>query len=852
MSSNAHGMYDTMYTANGIAMRQTASHTAGMPTCEPRRSHDGGGGDAGGRRRAGSSGSGIGANGPKPARPATTNPTYAVAPTKTPAKASEMTGSPNGPNVIGSPPWPNATAARNRPIPRTAGAPTAKRTSSSDQATGRRTQPTTAARVSPIMMTRKVRLAPAVGPDGALMAMKPRTVVAAMSPPMRSSRPSAERMRMRTTIAPMAYAPTHFEASGEPEQDADDRHDQPERTAPPPGAGPDRREQGDGGDDEQPDVGIVHRDPRLDEVHRIDGDECSEGDRHRAPTEQDPRQQVDEGGGEHARQDARQAPADLVVGDVDRSGLALRAEGEQLLAICRGVWLGGIEGPRRRLSRQGGVGVDRVAVGLDHVDGRARLALSIAEDMDHLGRDIEDDPSDGGRHRERLGDRRVGGRRPADPDDGHLLAVRDVQHRVAEAGHGGQTGRRPVERALGHDLAVERVDERHTVRPGGSDPRAVLDRQAGQLAFRDRLLDLALVRRVEHVGDDDRAVAIGDDLLVVRRHATGDRRQLRRDCRRVGDLAGLGDEGIAAPAVGDLGHSHDGRPAELDAAGGLEGHELVGGGGSHDDSAVVAGEEVTDGRSDLAVRVRRGERFDRTVAKRVEADRGVEDEDLAGRRPDVQTVVAGADGHRCRARCRHRRDEGPGREIVGPNVVAGGDVQAVAGTGAGQARIVPPRLDGRVDHRHAEVARGRDLVLAEQDDPGGHRVLGKVGVGVLVDVVVDAVAPALEELGRRPGVIDLVEVHRQWLREPERPERQGSDDEHDDEPQVEPAELAARLAVEAARAVRPGRPAVDAASDRGDPGGAGVGGLRLDPRSTLGRIRRRGAGLEDGDRRRHR
>ena len=88
--------------------------------------------------------------------------------------------------------------------------------------------------------------------------------------------------------------------------------------------------------------------------------------------------------------------------------------------------------------------------------------------------------------------------------------------------------------------------------------------------------------------------------------------------------------------------------------------------------------------------------------------------------------------------------------------------------------------------------------------PGGHRVLGEVGVGPLVDVVRQPVAPVLEELGGGPRVVDLVEVHLVRLGEPEGAQQHRPDDEHDDEPQVEPVEPPAALASAGSRSDRAG------------------------------------------------
>ena len=87
---------------------------------------------------------------------------------------------------------------------------------------------------------------------------------------------------------------------------------------------------------------------------------------------------------------------------------------------------------------------------------------------------------------------------------------------------------------------------------------------------------------------------------------------------------------------------------------------------------------------------------------------------------------------------------------------------------------------------------------------------------VLVDGVRLSVAPVLQELGGRPGVVDLVEVHPRGFAQVEGPQDERRDDDHADEPEVETVEPAATLALEEVRPVEaragrqrsssPGRP----------------------------------------------
>ena len=109
--------------------------------------------------------------------------------------------------------------------------------------------------------------------------------------------------------------------------------------------------------------------------------------------------------------------------------------------------------------------------------------------------------------------------------------------------------------------------------------------------------------------------------------------------------------------------------------------------------------------------------------------------------------------------------------------------------------------------------------------PTGHRVLGQVGMGPLVDIVRDAVAPGLEELRRGPGVVDLVEVHAGRLVQAERPQPEGGDDEHDQDPDVEAVQAATTLAGQLPRAVgangRLAHPGTDPADGPSSPSSGG-------------------------------
>ena len=162
------------------------------------------------------------------------------------------------------------------------------------------------------------------------------------------------------------------------------------------------------------------------------------------------------------------------------------------------------------------------------------------------------------------------------------------------------------------------------------------------------------------------------------------------------------------------------------------------------------------------------------------------------------------DGQRTGAGRRDDRDEGARPEVVGPDLRPGRDVEALAGPLAGDRHVDPARLDRRGPDRDPKVARGGHVVAAPQDDPAGHQVLGEVRMGPLVDVVRQAVAPVLEELGGRPRVVDLVEVHLVGLGQAEGAQQQRADDQEDDEEEVEPVEPAAAFGSQEHAAVRDG------------------------------------------------
>ena len=298
--------------------------------------------------------------------------------------------------------------------------------------------------------------------------------------------------------------------------------------------------------------------------------------------------------------------------------------------------------------------------------------------------------------------------------------------------------------------------------------------------------------------------------------------------RRCGirDLCRHGDERRRPARVDDLGTPRQDGPRQLGGGGCIEGHEGVAG---HARDDVVAGADRPQPLHGLAGRApgvgeRRGSgailRGARGRAEVVGRHGRVEHEDLARAGADVRLVRVRVDRDRLGSREREVGQPLAGPQVVHVQRVAGGHVEPVAAARDGRRvldggeGVVPARLERRVADRRPEVARGHHLVVPEEVDPLRDGVLGQVRVGVLVDPVRLAVVPVLQELGRRPGVVDLVEVHPQRLAEPEGPQAERRDHEDQQEPEIEPVEAAAGLAAQARGPVERRRHRVRREGDR--------------------------------------
>ncbi len=514
---------------------------------------------------------------------------------------------------------------------------------------------------------------------------------------------------------------------------------------------------------------------------------------------------------------------------VDRGHGARPVEDQDLLAIRRGV-VGveiGAPGARDEPVGETRVGEDRVAVRLDDVDGRDVGLVGIpdgvvdvrgeTQDVDHLaGRVVRDLGARPGERVLALVDdpilRRVAPDRDLDVAGVCRSADRGIQLRAVETRDERQAVCSALHREGRHERGAVRHDELD--RRVGRDRDALdrVDRHAGKRAVGDRLVEvgprLAAARLTQ---DDGRARRdAGQALHVVVRVGPEDVGQARRQRRR--DRVGVDHGGQRRPAAarrevrdpGQLDRAEDGRAIEVD------GRQPVRRGGRKR-RAVAGHEEVLDGVVDR----HQFDRLDDAAVGRVdlvEAERGDPPVFVA----DDQLVAGLIDRQRRGTDGRDGRQQVARHEVVGPDLGPGRDVEALAGSTARHELVEPTRFDDRRDDRDAEVARGGDLVVAERHEAGRHRVLGEVWMRPLVDVVRQAVAPRLEELGRGPRVVDLVEVHLVRLGQSERAQEQGAEDEQDDQEQVEPVEAAAALVAERGAPIRADRRLVEAGLEPAD------------------------------------
>ena len=535
----------------------------------------------------------------------------------------------------------------------------------------------------------------------------------------------------------------------EAEEAPDQRHPERERDPMPSAVArvePQRREDRVRGDDPQAHVRVVHADPALGEQHAVHERDHPDHDRDGAAPEQEPREDVHEQRHQDAGDHAGHAPRIGVPPDLDRSDLAAGVEGEQLLPIRGRVLLVLVQHHHRGHVGQGRVGVDRIRVRLDDVDRvrayRAGRCRHRALDVDHSrGEVVVGTPGPGT------------GQDVGAVDPRRCVALRDDDRELgAFLGRDGRVQRVVLDVVDTHDPAdgaahVQRLrdrarDELDERDPvGGGDGEPVVAHALGDLA------DAA------HAGPAElqRGGRIDDDDLAV----LGIRRAEARPEHRREPLAVPGDVQSVDRAV----HAHERSRIDLDGR------------------PSPGGVECPD----------------------------IDRPDFAGARPDVQRVPRCVVGERDRVGHRKRARELARGEVVGADLTARRDPQAITLDPAGIGSVVAPRLDDRIDHRDVQLALGTDPVLAERHEAQGHRVLREMRVRPLVDVVAEPVAPVLQELGRRPRVVDLVEVHLVRLVEPPHAHRQQADREDDQHPGVQPVQASATLALEQPTPIGPDR-----------------------------------------------
>ena len=613
---------------------------------------------------------------------------------------------------------------------------------------------------------------------------------------------------------------------GQPEQPADERHRDPERRPSAPPARPYRGEHRVGRHDEGSDVDVVHPDARLDEEHPVGEHEDADEGGHEPAPEEDPCEQVQAGDRHGAEDDARQPPRERVGAHLDRGDRTGLVEDEQLLPVRRRVVRLDVGGPGDRREVRTGPRVredrteprvreDRVAVRLHDVDrpravgcldgGRCRCIRRETQDVDHLAGVVVDHLGAEPRQRMRaLGHRTARG--VVATDDHHVVgrlgrrAGRHVELGVLEAGRLGQAVGAAIERDGGHDLRIGRIDEGDALGGRGRDPGHILDLDAGQAPVTDRLLDLGPHLARARVAEKDRWTGTAELGLE------GGRVPLER-IGEDGGLGGLvpeelgrGDDRGAVATVGDVHQARQVRLTDRRAGREVDRVQVIAR-PDHDGRPVPGDIQQVDGRADLPDRHGLDPGGGRVRTDGCEIKRGEPPVVEAGH----EQVAARVDRQGRDTGRGDRRDELAAPQVVGPDLRSGGHVDALPAPATCDRRIVASWLDDRRAHGHAEVAGGADVVLAPGHDAQRHRVLGQVRMGPFVDVVREPVPPVLEELGGRPSVVDLVEVHLVRLGQPEEAQREARHDEHGEEPHVEPVQAATALADERCAAVRPDR-----------------------------------------------
>ncbi len=499
----------------------------------------------------------------------------------------------------------------------------------------------------------------------------------------------------------------------------------------------------------------------MGEGHAVHEHDRGGGQGDLATTEQDSSQEVEEGGRQSAKDDAREAPTEGVLAGLDGGHLARRRDRQQLLAVLGGAIRIGVKGPGGGCGGEGSIGEDDVGVRLDHVDRGPIAALALAQHVDELGRRIVDEVAHLAWHPD-VG-LRAGGLAFLDLDAHEPFAGRGVEGRLGRTLDTDDGGDRRVGQV--HVDPVQRGPIEQDEAFGGRhrDQVPALDAGAGQLASVDRLLHVDGLVGVEGPGHGDHALRPDKQRPDARRILAQDGRDGVGERARVGDLCQIHFEALSSRCGNQVGCPGDHGLDHLRPLDQVEDHDPI---AFSDHRQPLAG--LVEGH-----RARRATEIAKAVSRRhgrgivtgtdVVERLGLECPQSAGEVGDEQPMIGGVDHQRTGLGAVAEDDLGhqvAAGQVIGAHAARAGHVDPVAGPTGTRVDAVPALLDGGVARREAELRGRAHGVVAEEDDAHRHQVLGQVRVRELVDPIRRlAVLPVLEELGRGPCVVDLVEVH---------------------------------------------------------------------------------------------
>ena len=309
------------------------------------------------------------------------------------------------------------------------------------------------------------------------------------------------------------------------------------------------------------------------------------------------------------------------------------------------------------------------------------------------------------------------------------------------------------------------------------------------------------VRRSSRPGLPKRTAGARRGVDDARTRSRGRRRRAARQARRQRPLVRRSRPGRPAatgpvPAVDRSAMPVELGPAEDLAAAAVDHGEV--GVRRREDRPLVGDEQMVDRMADRGQLDRRDVALRTAKADQVELDGRDRAVVVAEEEPRLGRV----DGQGADPRGGDPADRLARAQVLGPDRCRRSRYGAVRPPAPCPVRRGDARSRRRGPGRRARlVARTRSL--APQDKTAGHRVLGQVRMGPLVDGMRFAVSPVLEELRGGPRVVDLVEMHLVRLFEAEGPEPQRRQDQHDEEPRIQAIQPPAALAHQRTTAIRP-------------------------------------------------